>query len=237
MNMRYYKACVETCPTGTYANFNDWWDKEGSLMCDYEPIADAVSQYCATAVPKNQCHYGDMLYDSRVQNNTLFCASPTDQDCINMYQPIGMYIGNHKFLTKLTDKKWANTGYNTDYTGVQNYSTSDIAEQDMNGEENSSIIKSVSGANAPAFYSCGNGYIPALGEIMEMQSEYNTLSRAKRTKLESNVLGGGFYNVWTSTPASNSEAWAFTSSGALGTLGSTKYSKQTSMKVFCIRSF
>ena len=154
-------------------------------------------------------HVGDILCEGNL------VISPANYDA-NIHTAIGVvfYVdntGQHGWAVALMNAGSYKWGPEPNDTPLPNYSEQRQAIYDLNGYENTRIIRNY-GTNFPAFYALdfSNGwYLPAIGQLNILyanQVEVNAV-------LE--LLGGTAlnWNYWSSTERYQYVAWVLTSQG------------------------
>ena len=164
---------------------------------------DTNKMYCIEKCPL-LCEVGYIYYSDDT------CSSKV----ISGKTPIGVVFDSNRQLVVSLDsvlKPWNDGSANwKEVSGLKNYDDSSTAQQDFNGKSNTDTIVAFaksSGQTQQAAQYCHDKttagkiwYLPALGEIRLMATNYSTVN----TSLSK--VGEEFDHLWSSTEASDS-AW------------------------------
>ena len=144
--------------------------------------------------------------------------------------PIGVVAymnGSKRFAVALEESSyfWSNPGYYDDITCLANLTNQTTARADLNGTTNTSCIANYAGrlAHPAATYckeyqpvSSGKGssgwYLPAVGEVVAMNSNLNTINITLTKLLATPFTKNGTY--WSSSEYSEKYAWRFINSSS-----------------------
>lgn len=188
---------------------------------------------CAKA---QMAHIGDILCEGDL------IVSPANYNA-NTHTAIGVvfYVdntGQHGWAIALEDAGSYSWGLRGSDTPLTNYGESRQAIYDLDGYDNTRIVREHSTSHA-AFYSVDfeNGwYVPTIGQLNFLYGNLVEVNVSFEMVGGSQFASGGEY--WSSTEVSAENAWYMKSSGELRKYGiNINYEKQYGRRVRAVRNF
>lgn len=144
--------------------------------------------------------------------------------------------GQHGWAVALQDAGYYKWGSGD--TPLPNYTTKRQAIYDLDGYENTRIVRQHS-TDHPAFYAVDfeNGwYVPAIGQLNYL---YGSLVEVNKSLAVAGgtLFGNGSWIYWSSTEYSSTSPWGLNYSGQLGNYDSNFGNKNTAHSIRGVRNF
>ena len=250
-------ACIKT-PTCSSLGYESTTSCSGGLKCPFgnawnctlinkiteieKQVTEIINNGGGSSTPDySNCKVGDILYSDMTCNSNIV-ASKT---------PIGVVFDTTNYLAIAKDEFYNVWGpINQDISGITNYGSTSSAKMDWQGFNNTKAIYETdkTGGYYPAVknvltYSTegtqqGQWYIPALGELIEMLRNIDTLN-VTLEKINANVLSTNSYSsniYWSSSEGTDGQAMCGNDNGG-GAVHTTSFKKSSRFNVRPVINF
>ena len=250
-------ACIKT-PTCSSLGYESTTSCSGGLKCPFgnawnctlinkiteieKQVTEIINNGGGSSTPDySNCKVGDILYSDMTCNSNIV-ASKT---------PIGVVFDTTNYLAIAKDEFYNIWGpINQDISGITNYDSTSSAKMDWQGFNNTKAIYETdkTGGYYPAVknvltYSTegtqqGQWYIPALGELIEMLRNIDTLN-VTLEKINAHGLSANGYSsniYWSSSEGTDGQAMCGNDRGG-GAVHTTSFEKSRRFNVRPVINF